>query len=174
MPWTTYAVLQTTYTAWSLMWDPLIVYAWLQASSVWSPQSRSIVVWSVCLFIFGFTKTVKLWGHYIRYPADIKMHALYVSFGYVHCLLKAWGLFTLSTVSNQSNSNDDHFPLTAFSDGMGKQGRCGYGQQPPHDPPSAIRRAAIRRSRVRNFRHASRHRRGAIAGLRANRKRPGR
>ena len=45
-----------------------------------------------------FSKTVKLWGHFFRYPADVLFIPIYISFGYFHGLIKLWGLFTLSEV----------------------------------------------------------------------------
>lgn len=48
---------------------------------------------------FLFSKTVKLWGHFFRYPVDIMFIPVYVAFGYFHGLIKLWGLFTLSEVS---------------------------------------------------------------------------
>ena len=48
---------------------------------------------------FLFSKTVKLWGHFFRYPADIVFLPIYIGFGYFHGLIKLYGLMTLSEVS---------------------------------------------------------------------------
>lgn len=91
--------MQTTITAWALPYDILIPFAFYKASQAWPEEQRT----ALCIFIlswtFLFSKTVKLWGHFLRYPADIFLLPLYVSFGYFHGFIKFWGLLTLSEVS---------------------------------------------------------------------------
>jgi hypothetical protein len=48
---------------------------------------------------FVFSKTVKLWGHFFRYPADVIFIPVYIAFGYFHGAIKFWGLLTLNAVS---------------------------------------------------------------------------
>jgi len=98
-PWSTYTVLQTTITAWALPYDVFMFLAWYQASSGWSHDTRITLLISLALWTFVFSKTVKLWGHFFRYPADIMFMPVYIGFGYFHGLIKLWGLFTLSEVS---------------------------------------------------------------------------
>jgi hypothetical protein len=50
---------------------------------------------------FVFSKTVKLWGHFFRYPADVVFIPVYIAFGYFHGGIKFWGLLTLNAVSSQ-------------------------------------------------------------------------
>lgn len=92
-------MLQTTITAWAFMYDVFVFGAWYQASLSW-PHERRVQLW-IFLFTwtFVFSKTVKLWGHFLRYPMDIVFIPVYVSFGYFHGLIKLYGLFTLSEVS---------------------------------------------------------------------------
>ena len=51
------------------------------------------------MWTFVFSKTVKLWGHFFRYPADVAFIPVYIAFGYFHGLIKFWGLLTLNAVS---------------------------------------------------------------------------
>lgn len=97
-PWSTYSVLQTTVTAWAFLYDVLIFAAWYQASATWSQPRQTQLLVFLFTWTFVFSKTVKLWGHFFRYPADIVFIPVYVSFGYFHGLIKLWGLLTLSEV----------------------------------------------------------------------------
>ncbi|KAK8194381.1 Type 2 glycosyltransferase [Zalaria obscura] len=94
-PWTTYAVLQTTLTAWAFI-DPLLYFLFYKAAEDWPAESRRLVLLAVAIWIFVFAKTVKLIGHFIRYPADIVLLPVSIMFGYVHGILKLCGLLTLS------------------------------------------------------------------------------
>lgn len=98
-PWSTYAVLQTTVTAWALPYDAFIFFSCYQASVAWDYDSRRALFIFLAFWTFGFSKTVKLWGHFIRYPVDIIYIPLYVAFGYYHGVIKLQGLFTLNAVS---------------------------------------------------------------------------
>jgi len=106
-PWSTYSVLQTTITAWALPYDIFIFLAWLEASVSWSQQSRTALLVFMALWTFCFSKTVKLWGHYIRYPGDLVFIPVYIAFGYFHGLIKLWGLFTLSETTWGSRAGAD-------------------------------------------------------------------
>lgn len=81
------------------MWDPLIICLWWAVSADWSEKSRFALRVFLVTWIYGFSKTVKLWGHFIRYPADVVFMPVYITFGYFHTLIKIYGLFTLSEVS---------------------------------------------------------------------------
>jgi len=100
-PWSTYSVLQTTLTAWALPYDLLVFFAWYQASIGWPQDLRNSLFVFLAAWTFLFSKTVKLWGHFSRYPADIMFLPIYIAFGYFHGLIKLWGLFTLSEVSQK-------------------------------------------------------------------------
>jgi hypothetical protein len=98
-PWSTYAVLQTTLTAWGVLWDPWIFWCTYNVSKdLTAGQSKALFI-SMIVWIFVFSKTVKLWGHYARYPEDIRFIPLYIGFGYVHAGIKFWGACTLKEVS---------------------------------------------------------------------------
>ncbi|KAK5121328.1 Type 2 glycosyltransferase [Meristemomyces frigidus] len=106
-PWSTYSVLQTTITAWALPYDVLMLFAWYQASIGWSPDLRTALFVFLATWTFLFSKTVKLWGHFVRYPADVMFIPVYIGFGYFHGLIKLWGLFTLSETTWGSRDGAD-------------------------------------------------------------------
>ncbi|RMX98707.1 hypothetical protein D0866_16139 [Hortaea werneckii] len=106
-PWSTYSVLQTTITAWALPYDMLIFVAWYQASLDWPHDTRIALMTFLAAWTFVFSKTVKLWGHFIRYPADVVFIPVYIFFGYFHGLIKLWGLFTLSETTWGSRDGAD-------------------------------------------------------------------
>jgi cellulose synthase/poly-beta-1,6-N-acetylglucosamine synthase-like glycosyltransferase len=106
-PWSTYSVLQTTITAWALPYDLLIFLSWYQASYGWSQDMRTALFIFLACWTVLFSKTVKLWGHFFRYPADVMFIPVYIGFGYFHGLIKLWGLLTLSEVRHQSSRVND-------------------------------------------------------------------
>lgn len=60
-------------------------------------HQRWLLLFLFC-WTFIFSKTVKLWGHFFRYPVDVIFIPVYIGFGYFHGIIKLWGLFTLSEV----------------------------------------------------------------------------
>ncbi|KAI6877071.1 hypothetical protein KC355_g22509 [Hortaea werneckii] len=85
----------------------LIFVAWYQASLDWPHDTRIALMTFLAAWTFVFSKTVKLWGHFIRYPADVVFIPVYVFFGYFHGLIKLWGLFTLSETTWGSRDGAD-------------------------------------------------------------------
>ena len=67
----------------------------------WSQDYSTALFVFLVTWTFFFSKTVKLWGHFFRYPADVVFIPVYIGFGYFHGLIKLWGLFTLSEVSRE-------------------------------------------------------------------------
>jgi len=106
-PWSTYSVLQTTITAWALPYDIFIFYSWYQASASWPHSQRMTLLGLLAIWTFVFSKTVKLWGHFIRYPCDVIFLPVYICFGYFHGLIKFWGLVTLSETTWGSRDGAD-------------------------------------------------------------------
>lgn len=53
---------------------------------------------ALLFWTFVFSKSVKLWGHFIRYPGDLVYFPLYIVFGYFHGFIKLYGLVTLHAV----------------------------------------------------------------------------
>lgn len=97
-PWSTYAVHQTTLTAWAIPTDFLLVYLACRATEDWGHSAR---VWLLaCLGVWMFTsKWIKLIGHFIRYPVDIVFLPVSIIFGYIHGFLKLYAMVTLDVVS---------------------------------------------------------------------------
>ncbi|KAF2765462.1 hypothetical protein EJ03DRAFT_345664 [Teratosphaeria nubilosa] len=106
-PWSTYSVLQTTVTAWALPFDALIFLSWYQASREWPSDTRQALFIFLACWTFVFSKTVKLWGHFFRYPADVIFIPVYICFGYFHGLIKLWGLLTLNATTWGSRDGAD-------------------------------------------------------------------
>ncbi|USW53409.1 Putative nucleotide-diphospho-sugar transferase [Septoria linicola] len=106
-PWSTYTVLQTTITAWALPYDILIFASWYHASKDWSSDERTYLFTFLILWTYGFSKTVKLWGHFFRYPVDVIYLPLYIAFGYFHGCIKAYGMLTLSQTTWGSRDGAD-------------------------------------------------------------------
>lgn len=106
-PWSTYSVLQTTVTAWALPYDAFIFYSWHKATEQWSADDRKSLFIALAVWIFVFSKTVKLWGHFFRYPADVVFIPVYIAFGYFHGCIKFWGLLTLNATTWGSRDGAD-------------------------------------------------------------------
>lgn len=97
-PWCTYALHIATFTSLAFVMDPLIMYAMWEGSANWNPTVRLYMWWANFIFVFAFTKTVKLWGLFKRNPSDILFLPLSIVFGYFHGLIKLYALFTLNMV----------------------------------------------------------------------------
>lgn len=97
-PWTTYAVFQTTLTAWAFTDLVIFFLAYKATDGLPSDTRRSILV-SLGVWIFVIAKTIKLYGHWIRYPGDLLWLPISILFGHVHGFIKLAGLMTLSAVS---------------------------------------------------------------------------
>ncbi|GAM90746.1 hypothetical protein ANO11243_087910 [Dothideomycetidae sp. 11243] len=93
-PWTTYAVFQTTLTAWAVM-DPILFSLIFLATRDWVAADRTLALVFAGFWIFGFAKTVKLVGHFGRYPKDLALLPISILFGYAHGIIKLIGLCTL-------------------------------------------------------------------------------
>lgn len=61
-------------------------------------QNRRYAFWSQFVFMFAFTKVVKLMGLFIRNPSDVMFLPVSVVFGYFHGLVKLYALITLNMV----------------------------------------------------------------------------
>lgn len=82
-------------------------YAWSKATEKWAPGNRTALLVCLALWVFAFSKTVKLWGHFIRYPVDIVFLPLYIFFGYCHGFIKLYGLVTLHETAWGSRDGAD-------------------------------------------------------------------
>ena len=88
----------TTLSHWAFLGDSLILYLYLRLSDDWNRQQ-----WTLGLSLLAswmiLSKFTKLFGHYIRYPADFLLLPVSITFGYLHGLIKAYALLTLNVVS---------------------------------------------------------------------------
>ncbi|EFW98977.1 polysaccharide synthase [Grosmannia clavigera kw1407] len=114
-PWSTYALHFATFTSLAFVVDPLLLYSCWRATGDWDAISRKNALWAQFLFMFGFTKVVKLMGLFLRNPSDIKYLIVSIIFGYFHGLVKVYALFTLrmtSWGSREGGDTNDNVRLT--------------------------------------------------------------
>lgn len=112
-PWTTYAVLQTTLTAWAFV-DPFLFSLVVKATQHWPTPQRLVTVGFAVFWIFCFAKSVKLIGHFARYPCDLVLLPISIIFGYVHGIIKLIGLCTLYETAwgnREGADEDDQFRM---------------------------------------------------------------
>lgn len=86
------------------MSDPLLLYSCWRATGDWEPVSRNRAFWAQFIFMFAFTKVVKLMGLFLRNPSDIMFLPVSILFGYFHGFIKLYALFTLKMVSIARNT----------------------------------------------------------------------
>ena len=75
-------------------------------------QNRRYAFWSQFVFMFAFTKVVKLMGLFIRNPSDILFLPVSVVFGYFHGLIKLYALITLNMTLISGPYSHSAFTLT--------------------------------------------------------------
>jgi hypothetical protein len=78
--------------------DPLLLVACWKATNGWEQANREYAFWAQFIFMFGFTKVVKLVGLFVRYPSDFLFLPVSIVFGYFHGFIKLYALFTLKMV----------------------------------------------------------------------------
>ncbi|MCJ1480524.1 hypothetical protein MMC06_000679 [Schaereria dolodes] len=105
-PWSTYAVHLTTLSHWACIWDVLLVYCCYESTRSWSTRSTELAFAALLAWIF-VSKFIKLLGHYIRYPFDLLLLPVSVSFGYLHGLIKIYAMFTLDVTAWGSREGAD-------------------------------------------------------------------
>lgn len=110
-PWCTYALHIATFTSLAFISDPLLLVSCWYATANWDLQNRQYAFWAQFVFMFAFTKVVKLMGLFIRNPSDIIFWPVSVVFGYFHGLIKLYALVTLNMTSwgsrEDGDTNDD-------------------------------------------------------------------
>lgn len=89
----------TTLTAWALLYDPLLLVLLYKATETLSPAHRQITILSMIVWM-AVSKTIKLMGHFMRYPQDLLLLPVSWLFGYVHSIIKLWAMFTLHEVNH--------------------------------------------------------------------------
>ncbi|KAK1580166.1 family 2 glycosyltransferase [Colletotrichum navitas] len=91
MPFTYFAVYGAALFNFALLWDAALILS--LARSTWSNGLFSVSVFKLVLWIL-WSKTIKLWPHILRYPADIPLLTCQLIFAYVHSFIKLWACIT--------------------------------------------------------------------------------
>lgn len=102
-PWSTYAVHQTTLLQWAFAWDCLLPYLYCTSTVTWSHEARMLGL-AILLSWMLMSKFLKLLGHYIQHPVDFLLLPISIIFGYIHGLIKAKAMLSLTAVSQHSLS----------------------------------------------------------------------
>jgi hypothetical protein len=105
--WCTYSLHLATFTSLAFVVDPLLLASCWWATADWDMQSRRYAFWSQLIFMFAFTKLVKLMGLFLRNPSDIIFLPVSILFGYFHGLIKLYALVTLNMTSWGSRADGD-------------------------------------------------------------------
>ncbi|KAH6657184.1 nucleotide-diphospho-sugar transferase [Truncatella angustata] len=106
-PWCTYALHLATFTSLAFVFDPLIPFAMWRGSQGWDYNTRLAVLTAQLVWMFGFTKWVKLLGLFKRHPSDIVFLPVSIAFGWFHGFIKLYALFTLNMTSWGSRPDGD-------------------------------------------------------------------
>ncbi|KAK2608444.1 Type 2 glycosyltransferase [Conoideocrella luteorostrata] len=105
--WCTYALHIATFTSLAFAVDPLLLASCWWATDGWDLQHRRYAFWAQFIFMFAFTKVVKLVGLFKRNPTDIVYLPVSIVFGYFHGLVKLYALATLHMTSWGSRADGD-------------------------------------------------------------------
>ncbi|KAM7208997.1 Hyaluronan synthase [Naviculisporaceae sp. PSN 640] len=106
-PWCTYALHIATFTSLAFVFDPLLLFSCWWGTEGWSLRERYILLACEVIFMFCFTKVVKLVGLFRKNPSDIVYLPVSIVFGYFHGLIKLYALFTLKQTSWGSRADGD-------------------------------------------------------------------
>ncbi|KAI1131783.1 polysaccharide synthase [Nemania abortiva] len=106
-PWCSYALHLATFTSLAFVVDPLLLLSVWWGSEGWGMDVRRRLFWSQFIFMFAYTKVVKLIGLFRRQPSDIIFLPVSILFGYFHGLIKLYALFTLNMTSWGSRPDGD-------------------------------------------------------------------
>ncbi|KAL8940204.1 MAG: hypothetical protein Q9211_002391 [Gyalolechia sp. 1 TL-2023] len=106
-PWSSYALHLSTFNPPPAILEPLLAYLLYHAYDngqpfSWFPASRLSALYLLAVWIF-FTKTVKLWPYFFRYPGDLKFLPASIAFSYLYGLIKIYTLLTLHKTSWAGN-----------------------------------------------------------------------
>lgn len=106
-PWCTYALHMATFTSLAFFFDPLLLLSLWWGTADWEPSRRQYAFWAQFIFMFGFTKVVKLVGLFRKNPCDLIFLPISIVFGYFHGFIKMYALFTLKMTSWGSRADAD-------------------------------------------------------------------
>ncbi|KAL9002547.1 MAG: hypothetical protein Q9188_004526 [Gyalolechia gomerana] len=127
-PWSSYALHLSTFNPPAAIFEALLAYSLFHAyddgqPSTWFPTSRFSAFSLLVLWIL-FSKTVKLWPHFFKYPSDLKFLPASFAFSYAHGFIKIYSLLTLhkTTWSGDRMSLTTGFTDVASSIAAGAKG----------------------------------------------------
>ena len=80
--------------------DPLLLFSCWWGTEDWNHNDRVTLLVAEIIFMFCFTKVVKLVGLFRKNPRDLIYLPVSILFGYFHGLIKLYALFTLKHVSH--------------------------------------------------------------------------
>ncbi|KAI1353373.1 glycosyltransferase family 2 protein [Xylaria sp. FL0043] len=106
-PWSTYALHLATFTSLAFVVDPLLLFSLWWGTEGWDMDTRRKLLWAQLIFLFAYTKVIKLIGLFRRQPSDIIFLPVSILFGYFHGLIKLYALFTLNMTSWGSRPDGD-------------------------------------------------------------------
>ncbi|KAK3955747.1 nucleotide-diphospho-sugar transferase [Pseudoneurospora amorphoporcata] len=106
-PWCTYALHIATFTSLAFVVDPLLLFSCWWGTEGWTHNDRVTLLLAEIVFMFGFTKVVKLVGLFRKNPRDLIYLPVSILFGYFHGLIKLYALFTLKHTSWGSRADGD-------------------------------------------------------------------
>ncbi|KAI1077337.1 polysaccharide synthase [Whalleya microplaca] len=106
-PWCTYALHFATFTSLAFVVDPLLLLSLWWGTEGWDLETRQHWFWAQFIFMFAFTKVIKLVGLFRRNPSDIFFLPVSIVFGYFHGLIKLYALVTLNMTSWGSRPDGD-------------------------------------------------------------------
>ncbi|GAP84281.1 putative glycosyltransferase family 2 [Rosellinia necatrix] len=106
-PWCSYALHVATFTSLAFVVDPLLLLALWRGTEGWDVDARRNALWAQLIFLFAYTKVIKLVGLFRRQPSDIIFLPVSILFGYFHGFIKLYALFTLNMTSWGSRPDGD-------------------------------------------------------------------
>ncbi|KAI1364354.1 glycosyltransferase family 2 protein [Xylaria arbuscula] len=106
-PWCTYALHIATFTSLAFVVDPLMSLSLWWGTEGWDMDTRQNLFWAQIIFLFAYTKVVKLIGLFRRQPSDLQFLPVSIFFGWFHGLIKLYALFTLNMTSWGSRPDGD-------------------------------------------------------------------
>ncbi|KAI5927342.1 polysaccharide synthase [Camillea tinctor] len=92
---------------WRSNWTSLVLLSLWWGTEGWNMETRQRLFWAQLIFMFAYTKVVKLIGLFRRNPSDIMFLPVSIVFGYFHGLIKLHALLTLNMTSWGSRPDGD-------------------------------------------------------------------
>ena len=121
-----------TFTSLAFIGDPLILLSLWWGTSGWDVETRRNALIAELVWIFAFTKVVKLVGLWRKHPEDIIYWPVSIVFGYFHGLIKIYALITLNMVCLGPY-------CLALGSSTNTPGQTSWGSRPDGDADDGLR-----------------------------------